>query len=171
MQSSNPMQSSNQGRRTRLAAAIGGVIAAVLFLSGCASGTQDIETSETTLQSSHNGVDVTITFTATGDDITLQVTESVLTYETLGVADADEAREMIDPTASIMQDANSVNGVEHSLVYGEDATIETVIVDYTVVDLADLAQATGAIGDSADTVPLLSEQVEYLEASGFEIVE
>src|SRR5690606_19458441 len=83
------VQQKTTGKAVKLLA----VLAALgLALTACAGGGEKTETVFTTNQ---NGVDITMTYYATGDEVTSQSTESVISYEALGVEDQDAAEEML----------------------------------------------------------------------------
>ncbi|WP_449277608.1 YehR family protein [Leucobacter sp. GX24907] len=132
------VQQKTTGKTVKLLA----VLAALgLALTACAGGGEKTETVFTTNQ---NGVDITMTYYATGDEVTSQSTESVISYEALGVEDQDSAEEMLAPMAEEFKD---IEGVEHEIEYGEDSATERLSVDYTTASLSEVARLTGSTFD------------------------
>ncbi len=138
--------------------------ALMLSLAACGG---DKEETATTLTNNLNGVEMTFTYYAVGDDVTRQTTKNVMPYEVLGVTTADEARPILDPMVTEYQ---GVPGLEHSLEYGDTEVVETLTVDYNEADLSKISQLTGSTfsGDTSEGAKVsLEKSIEMLENQGF----
>ena len=141
-------------------------VLSALMLSRAACGGDGKETS-TTLTNDVNGVEMTFTYYADGDDVTRQTTKNVMPYELLGVTTADEAKQILDP---MTEEFKGVTGLEHSMEYGDTAATETLTVDYTTADLSEISQLTGSTfsGDTSSGAKVsLEKSIEMLESQGF----
>ncbi len=130
------------------------------------SGAQNGE-SEVVMNNVVNGVDMTFTYYAVGDEVTRQTTKNVMPYEVLGVTTADEARPILDPMVAEFQ---GIPGLEHSLEYGDTEAVETLTVDYAVADLQTISELTGSTfsGDTSEGAKVsLQQSLEMLEGQGF----
>lgn len=139
------------------------LVSALLFsLSSCGA-----KETATTLTNNVNGVDMTYTYFADGDDVVRQTTKNVMPYSVLGVTTADEAKQILDP---LIEEFQGVTGLEHEMAYGENEVTETLTVDYEKADLSEISELTGSAfsGDTAEgTKVSLKKSIEMLEAQGF----
>lgn len=142
-------------------------IAAALTLSACSGG----EETETSFTNSQNGVEMTMTYTAVGDEVIKQTTSNVIDYEAAGLGSKEDAQAMLDP---MIEQGADVEGYEQSIEYGETSAIEEVSIDYEVADLAELSQVPGFEGtanlEDGEFVSL-EQSRELLESQGFTEVE
>lgn len=142
--------------------------AAALTLSAC-SGDEETETAFT---NSQNGVEMTMTYTAVGDEVVKQTTTNVIEYEAAGLGSKEEAQQMLDP---LVDQAADVEGYEQSIEYGDTSATEEVSIDYEVADMSDLSQLPGyestANLDEEGAFISLEESREMLENQGFTEVE
>lgn len=142
--------------------------AAALTLSAC-SGDQETETSFT---NSQNGVEMTLTYTAVGDEVVKQATTNVIEYEAAGLGSKEEAQEMLDP---MVDQGVDVEGYEQSIEYGDTSATEEVSIDYEVADMSELSEVPGyeSTGnmDEEGAFISLEESREQLESAGFTEVE
>lgn len=141
--------------------------AAALTLSAC-SGDEETETSFTNTQ---NGVEMTMTYTAVGDEVTKQTTSNLIDYEAAGLGSKEEAQAMFDP---MIEQGSDIEGYEQSIEYGDTSATEEVSIDYEVADLGELSQVPGFEGtanmEDGDFVSL-EQSREMLENQGFTEVE
>lgn len=137
-------------------------IAAVLSLSACSD-----EETETTFSNSEGGVEMTMTYTAVGDEVIKQTTSNIIDYEEAGLGDEDQAKQMLEP---MLEQGADIEGYEQSIEYGDTSATEEVSVDYEVADLAELSQVPGFEGaantDDGEYISL-EESREMLEDQGF----
>ncbi|MGB3413538.1 MAG: YehR family protein [Microbacteriaceae bacterium] len=119
-------------------------------------------------QQTQNGVDMTITYYANGDEVTKQSTVNVMNYAGIGLSGPDEARKLLDP---IMAEFQGVTGLEHSVEYGDTAVTERMTVDYSIADIKEISELTGSsfegVGDGKNVKLSLKQSVALLEKSGF----
>lgn len=142
--------------------------AAALTLSAC-SGEEETETSFTTSQ---NGVEMTLTYTAVGDEVIKQTTSNVIEYEAAGIGSKEEAQELLDP---LVEEGADVEGYEQNIEYGDSSATEEVSIDYEVADMNELSEvpgfeATANMNDEGAFISL-EESREMLENQGFTEVE
>lgn len=131
----------------------------------------DGELTETSFRQSENGVTMTLTYTAMGDVVIKQTTTNEIDYAEAGLAGKEEAQALLDP---MVAQADNVQGYDQSIDYGETSATEEVTVDYSVVDMTELAELPGFEGsdnmDIADYISL-EESRKFLEQQGFVEVE
>lgn len=135
-----------------------------LVLTACSGGGQE---TETTFTKSEGGVDMTLVYYATGDIVTKQTTHNVISYEAVGIEDAEEAKVIFDP---IMAEFQGITGVTHSIEYGPTSATEYMEIDYNVADIAEVASLTGSSfeGNVESGAKLSLEQSrQVLLAGGF----
>jgi len=131
----------------------------------------DGERTEAVFEMSQNGVDVTVTYTAQGDQVVKQTTRNEIDYAASGFSGEEEAREYFDPMLAQAQD---VPGYEQTMEYGETSAVEELVIDYSVADPSDLAELPGyEASDNMDVADYVSleESRQLLLNSGFTEVE
>lgn len=140
--------------------------AAALTLAGCSE-----DETETTFTNSQGGVEMSMTYTAVGDEVTKQTTSNVIDYEAAGLGGKEEAQQLLDP---MIEQGDDVEGYEQSIEYGDTEATEEVSIDYEVADFNELSQVPGFEGagntEDGDYVSL-EESREMLENQGFTEVE
>lgn len=148
---------------------IAGVAAVLLVLTGCAGTAKDAEASEVTFEQSLNGVSLSITLEAEGDRLVKEETLSTLEYEANGFADKAAAKEALE---ALVGEFPVIDGMTHSIDYRDTSATERVVIDYSVVDPAELAELNGtALDEEAQKASVsLKARSEQLETSGFIMV-
>ncbi|MSS84822.1 DUF1307 domain-containing protein [Actinomycetaceae bacterium WB03_NA08] len=133
------------------------------MLAACASGGSETQTSYSLTQ---NGTESTIIFYATGDKVTKQAVENTIDYEGSGLADKETAESTLGPLVGQFQ---GIEGVEHSIEYGDTTAVETMTVDYSVANLQEVAELLGSSYSDTDNASAVSlkKSVELLEKSGY----
>ena len=101
-----------------------------------------------------------------GDEVQRQTSETEMTYEALGVAGEEEAREALD---AIGAQYNEVEGVTQSIEYGEEGIVEKLEVDYSVANLGDIVNLEEDASE-ADYISMEGSE-EQLLSEGYELVE
>lgn len=149
-------------KRTAIVPFIALVAALMLVLTGCSSSGAKTEAVYTQSQA---GVSLSITLEAEGDRLVKETTESVLEYEPSGFADKAAAKEALE---TLMEDFPVIDGMEHSIKYGDKSATERVVIDYTVIDPAELAELNGVPADDKAKDVSFKERSAQLEAGGFE---
>lgn len=111
---------------------------AVVFLVAC----QSTQTSHLQMFEDDN-FDNRITFHHQGDKMVKQETKNLVLYKTLGVKDADEAKEAVEAMmpGDIYKD---LKGFTRKVDYQEDRFVETITIDYSKVDFDQAANTLGA---------------------------
>lgn len=135
-----------------------------LVLSGC--GNKVIETK---MSAEQNGIVSEITLYSKGDKVTEQKTESRIPYSSLAhlnITSKEEAETYFNET---LKNVNTIEGYSDVFDYKDDHAIEKVRIDYSNLDLNELAKVPGFIGNNTDnaTSVSLKQTVELLEQSGF----
>lgn len=105
------------------------------------------------------------------DEVQRQTSESNITYETLGVENEEQARELLEQESP---DYEGVDGVEHSIEYDGEGIAETLEVDYTVADIAEISGLEGAeFDEEAEEAQFVSmeQSEEQLLSAGYELSE
>ncbi|MHA6253117.1 YehR family lipoprotein [Oceanobacillus sp. CAU 1775] len=146
------------------------VLCVTLFFSfilvACGSGGEE---TTTVMRAEQNGVIIEITLEAEGDEVVKQTADNIITYEALGVSNAEEAEAQL---GEIVAGFNEVEGVTHSIDYQEGQAIETLAVNYEEADLEEVAQLEGSTFEDTDADYIsLEKTIEMLQGQGFGIVE
>lgn len=139
---------------------------AALSLAACGND----EPEETAYTQSQNGVEMTLTYTHVGDEVIKQTANNVINYEEAGFGDKEQAQEMLD---MLLAQSDDIEGYEISMDYGETTATEKVVIDYEVIDVAQLEGVPGFEGSNLEDADYISleESAELLEAQGFTEVE
>ena len=134
------IQAAQRPTVSNLAKAAAVVLLAILVfaLSAC-SGSK--EATQAVFTQEKDGIKVTLTYFAEGDDVVKQSTVNVINYAEAGLGGAADAREIFDP---LIKDFEGVEGLEHKMEYGETEATETMTVDYTKADISEIAKLTGS---------------------------
>ncbi|MFD1337253.1 YehR family lipoprotein [Oceanobacillus iheyensis] len=122
-----------------------------------------------TYQAEENGISITLTYTAEGDNVVKQVSESEIEYSALGVTTKEEAEELLAP---LVEEYQNINGLTHEIDYQDDKVVEKVTVDYNEADASEIAELEGSMfeGDPTEGISL-EKSIELIESQGFEKVE
>ena len=137
------------------------VVALVLFLNRSSTGNEQVVTYE----KSSDGITISLTYYAKGDRVYKQTAKNIIPYSALGVETEEKAREILDAQmASVPQ----ITGYDDTLDYEDDKVIETVSIDYDVVDIEQVKDVAGTYfdGDLENGISL-SKSTKWLEESGF----
>jgi len=141
---------------------------AALTLSACG----EEEATETAFTKSQNGVEMTMTYTAVGDEVVEQTTTNVIDYEAAGFESKEQAQQTLDP---LVEQSADVEGYEQSIEYGDSSATEEVSIDYEVADMSELSNLPGYEStqnlDEEGAFISLEESRNMLENQGFTEVE
>lgn len=166
-------EKSNNKTMKIIVAAIAGVaafvVALVLALNRNPGGNEQVVTYEKV----EDGITISLTYYAKGDLVYRQTAKNTVPYSALGVGTKEEARAILDPAMEeVLEDALNIDGYEDTIEYYDDKAIETVSIDFNVIDKNKLQDITGAYfeGD-AENGWSLTQSIEWLEESGFTRVE
>lgn len=117
------------------------------------------------------GVTVRITLVGKDDKITRQETDSIISYETIGATNAEEAKQIL---AAITDNTDyaAIKGITYDMTFDDKTAHETIIVDLTKADLSQLAELPGSTfnGDPEQGVSY-SATGQLLEQAGFNKVQ
>lgn len=151
---------------TKIAPIAAIIVALMLMLTACSGGAESV----TKYTKSEGGIENTITYYANGDEVTKQISESVIDYEVaFGTTDVDQIKSVMDP---ITENFKGLDGVEYSFDYGETSATEVLSVDYSEAKATELAELPGSQfeGDIESNKISLKMSKEILEKSGYEEV-
>lgn len=140
-------------------------LAAALSLTACSSA----EPSTTVLKMEQPGVESTLTYYAEGDKVTRQTTTNVVNYAEAGIPDKETAKKMLDQGLEKFQ---GHEGLTDTVEYKDTEAIETVEVDYSKADYAELAKAGIVMGDETGgevkvDVVSLEKSLESMKKLGY----
>ncbi|WP_026878769.1 DUF1307 domain-containing protein [Ignatzschineria larvae DSM 13226] len=116
------------------------------------------------------GVTVRITLVGKDDKITRQETDSIIAYDAIGASNAAEAEKILSEVTNNI-DYAAIKGITYNMTYGDKDAHETIIIDLTKADLAELAELPGSAfnGDPNEGVSY-SATGQLLETAGFKKV-
>lgn len=140
--------------------------ALVLFISGCRTAPET-----RTFMKETEGTRTEMIYTFVGDKVTEQSTLNTLDYATaLGVTTKEEAQAIIEPIAAQYQ---GIKGLTEEIEYGETSLIETVHIDYQVVDMKILETIPGMTfsGDTSKGISMKQSEKILIEQGFTEITE
>ena len=167
--SANKKKSNNKSNKKLIGIICGivaGVVALALILFFTLTGNQD---QVVTYKLKQYGAEISLTYYAKGDRVYKQTAKNIIPYSVYGVETAEEAEELI---GDLLAEANNIEGYTDEVEYTKDSVIETVTIDYEVVDINKIKDLQGAYlseGDIQGGVSL-SESIKFLEKNGFEKV-
>lgn len=134
-------------------------------------GGTNVSSNETivTYEKSESGATISLTYYARGDKVYKQTAINTIPYEVLGVSTKEEAKKMLD---ELVSSTRGVKGYEDTFEYRDDMIVETVSIDYEVIDMDEAKDLVGAYfnGDTSNGISL-SKSIEWLEEAGFTKVE
>ncbi len=117
------------------------------------------------------GVTVRITLVSKDDKILRQETDSIISYETIGATNAEEAKQILAAITN-NTDYAAIKGITYDMTFDDKTAHETIIVDLTKADLSQLAELPGSTfnGDPEQGVSY-SATGQLLEQAGFNKVQ
>lgn len=138
------------------------ILVSAIFLTACSNGSESTKTFEL----EHDGIMTTMVYTSTGDKVTMQTTENVIQYDLAGLASKEDAQELFAP---MIEQFQNIEGLTHKMEYDDSKAIETLAIDYEVVDFKDIENIPGMAfsEDPKDNGVSMEKSVEILESQGF----
>ncbi|SFU04496.1 Uncharacterized lipoprotein YehR, DUF1307 family [Kosakonia arachidis] len=135
----------------------------LLSLSGC----EEKEQSKT-FSWSAPGTELTLTYYYKDDKVLRQTAKNKIDYSAIGASNKEEAMKVLGP---ISQKYQSVKGIKESVDYQQTYAQETLDVDYSAVNFADLntLQGTAFTGTAQDGISMQKSEA-LLKAKGFKEV-
>src|SRR5699024_10517713 len=129
------------------------------------SSQDDVET-EGTFVLDEDGIETTITMHAVGGIVTEQTTTNVFDYAAFDVSTAEEAQAVLQDVIITVDD---VEGFEQDLDDGETEATQVTHIDFTVLDMGDVADVPGAMTDGVteESVVSYEENRQMLLSFGF----
>lgn len=121
-----------------------------------------------TFELSDQGVESTLVYTHSGDEVIRQSTENIINYEELGI-DKAQAEEIFAGYSDQYQD---LAGVEHSFEFGDDEATENISIVYDDIDAEQLEGVEGIEfeGDPSEGISM-ERSAEMLIDQGYTEVE
>ena len=89
-----------------------------------------------------NGVGLVFTYHYVGDKVLRQEANNTIPYQTIGAANQEQARALIEPMRSVYLD---VKGVEQSIDYKDSEALEHLSVDFTRANMSELCKLPGSM--------------------------
>lgn len=139
-----------------------GILILALIFTGCGGGSQSTRTFEL----DQEGIKTTLVYTYEGDKVIHQTAENIIQYELLGINSKEEAQEIFNPVTEQFQ---GYAGLTHKMEFFDLNSIETIIVDYDVLNFSEVRHLPGMMFDEdADTKGIsMEESAKMLEDQGF----
>lgn len=164
-----PKDKKTQSKKSIIAKIVGSIVAIMIIAVSAFVVIKGNEEQVVTYEHEENGITISMTYYAKGDTVYKQTTKSIIPYSSLGVGTEAEARQAIDGILSATQD---ISGYSDTVEYKEDHMIETVVVDYSVVNIDEIRDLPGNLfSDGPSNYVSLSRSLEMLEEAGFKKVD
>ncbi|ENY5363771.1 YehR family lipoprotein [Raoultella ornithinolytica] len=116
-------------------------LAASLVIVGLA-GCDNPDEKSKTFTRMENGVGLMFTYHYVGDKVLRQEANNTIPYQTIGAANQEQARALIEPMRSVYLD---VKGVEQSIDYKDSEALEHLSVDFTRANMSELCKLPGSM--------------------------
>ncbi len=134
-----------------------------MFLAACSD-----ESETRTFEMEQNGIETTMVYTVKGDKVTKQTTENIIKYDSAGITSKEQAEELLNP---IIQEFQNIEGLTHTIEYEDSQAIETLAIDYEVVNFDDIKNLPGMnFNGDTDNGVSMKKSLEILETQGFKEV-
>lgn len=135
----------------------------VFSLAGCGD---KVETK--TFHASLNGADITISYTYKDDKVLKQVSESKISYASVGATTKEDAAKVFDALSAKYR---NIAGVEEKLTYADTYAQENVSIDMEKIDMKALQAISGMkLSEKADKNISMKQMQTVMEAAGFKEV-
>lgn len=136
----------------------------ILFVAACSQSKEETRTFTAEI----NGMKTEVIYTFIGDKVTKQETINFLPYATLNVTTKEEAEAIIAPIA---EQYEGFPGLIDELQYGETELIETLTIDYQIVDIEKIKEIPGMSfsGDTSQGVSMKQSEKILLEQGYTEV--
>lgn len=136
------------------------ILVLAIFLAACSG---DVSTK--TYELEHDGIMTTVVYTTKGDKVTQQTTENIIQYDLAGIGSKEEAKVLFDP---LVTEFKNIDGVTHKLDYEDSKAIETLAIDYEVVNFDDIENLPGMnFSEDPKNGISMKKSIELLESQGF----
>lgn len=138
------------------------IVGLVIFLTACSGD----EEATRTFELEHDGIMTTMVYKFKEDKVIMQTTKNIIQYDLVGFASKDEAKEIFAP---MIEQFQNIDGLTHKLEYDDSKAVETLAVDYEVVNFDEIVNLPGMTfsEDPKDKGISMKKSVEILESQGF----
>jgi len=116
------------------------------------------------------GMEMMLTYYYTGDKVIKQISETIISYEAVGVTSKEQAKEMLEPQVEQMQ---GVDGLISRMEFYDDQLVEYMEVNYETLDFDKARNLPGIMfDDAAETTGVSMEKsAQMLRGQGYTEVE
>ncbi|MBJ8325410.1 DUF1307 domain-containing protein [Streptococcus pacificus] len=148
-----------------------GLIMTAMLAILVACGSKTSKTESVSYQSNQKGVDnrVTYYYEKGTDEVTKQEAVTQMSYDFLAVKNAEEAKKKLESFTSMYE---GIEGITEDVKFEESSLTETVTIDYTKVNFAELSEIPGidAVNLENSDYISLDQSVQLIKQQGFEEV-
>lgn len=134
-------------------------------VSSCGSNSQYADNQSVMLKNTEDHKNITIEFKHKGDDITKLSQKEIISFESLGVDNANDAQVLLDSKVDMIP---SIEGYENKIKVTENHVVETIKIDFDKIDDDKINEIPGLnfIGDPSKNISL-EKSIKELKKSGF----
>lgn len=138
-------------------------------VSSCGSNSQYADNQSVMLKNIEDHKNITIEFKHKGDDITKLSQKEIISFESLGVDNANDAQVLLDSKVDMIP---SIEGYENKIKVTENHVVETIKIDFDKIDDDKINEIPGLnfIGDPSKNISL-EKSIKELKKSGFKEVD
>lgn len=138
-------------------------------VSSCGSNSQYADNQSVMLKNTEDHKNITIEFKHKGDDITKLSQKEIISFESLGVDNANDAQVLLDSKVDMIP---SIEGYENKIKVTENHVVETIKIDFDKIDDDKINEIPGLnfIGDPSKNISL-EKSIKELKKSGFKEVD
>lgn len=138
-------------------------------VSSCGSNSQYADNQSVMLKNTEDHKNITIEFKHKGDDITKLSQKEIISFESLGVDNANDAQVLLDSKVDMIP---SIEGYENKIKVTENHVVETIKIDFDKIDDDKINEIPGLnfIGDPSKNISL-EKSIKELKKSGFKEID
>lgn len=138
-------------------------------VSSCGSNSQYADNQSVMLKNTEDHKNITIEFKHKGDDITKLSQKEIISFESLGVDNANDAQVLLDSKVDMIP---SIEGYENKIKVTGNHVVETIKIDFDKIDDDKINEIPGLnfIGDPSKNISL-EKSIKELKKSGFKEVD
>ncbi|UUI03793.1 DUF1307 domain-containing protein [Oceanobacillus jeddahense] len=143
-----------------------GFILMLMSFTALAACGSNQETVTYKLEEDNNSIETS--FVADDGEIIEQSSQSITSYESIkGIETKEDAEALLIPSAEPLQ---GIEGLEYNLDFEEDHFIETITIDFSIVELSELPGLNEILTNEEENLNL-EDAIESLEEQGFKKVD
>lgn len=139
------------------------LFAALFILIACGSGQETA-----TYQMDEEGITTKVTLIAEDGQVTEHSSERIYPYDVIKVESKEDAQIILD---SMMEPLKEMKGVDYKIDYEEDQAIETITVDLTSADIAEVEMIYDNLATEDIGILNLEEVEKELKQQGLKKVD